>query len=192
MLPPRSAARLSAHAVAVLVLGMALAACSGTRPASGPAGPAAPPDATPAAYPAYETFDASPYDAAPPGRVEITHDVPAGVMAGRVNVPAQAGAPAPSEPSPRQVEGYRVQIFSSSSRAAAEQTRDGAVAWWTRTRGRSGAPAALDPLVAYLQPYYRVRLGAFATEEEAEAALAFVRSEYPEAFLVPDVVTVVE
>ncbi|HEX9952000.1 MAG TPA: SPOR domain-containing protein [Rubricoccaceae bacterium] len=189
----RSAARLSAHAAATLALGVALAACSGTRPPSGPdAGPTAPPDATPATYPAYETFDASPYDAAPPGRVEIVHDVPAVVMAGRVVVPARAGAPAPTERTPRQVDGYRVQIFSSNSRAAAEQTRDGAVAWWSRARSRTGAPAALDPLVAYLQPYYRVRLGAFASEEDAEAALAFVRSEYPEAFLVPDVVTVVE
>ncbi len=44
--------------------------------------------------------------------------------------------------------------------------------------------------MAYLQPYYRVRMGAFATREDAEAALALVRRQYPEAFLVPDLVTV--
>ena len=93
---------------------------------------------------------------------------------------------------PRQVDGYRVQILSSNSRTTAEAARDGAVAWWARARSRSGAPASLDPTVAYLSPYYRVRLGAFGSEAEAEAALAFVRSEYPDAFLVPDVVTVVE
>ena len=177
--------------VLLAVLGTTLAACAGTRPPSGPNAP----DVTPPTYPAYETFDASPYDAAPPGRVEIVHDVPPAVMQGRVVVPARAGAPAPAEPAeptPRQVEGYRVQIFSSASRASAEQTRDGAVAWWGRAQRRAGAPAALDPVVVYLQPYYRVRLGAFATDEQAEAALEFVRAEYPEAFLVPDVVTVLD
>ena len=175
--------------VSALALVAALSACSSTRP---PAGPNAGPDPTPPSYPAYETFDASPFDAAPVAQGEVVHDVPAVVMAGRVNVPAQAGAPAATEPRPRQVDGYRVQIFSSNSRTAAEQTRDAAVAWWERTQRRSGAPASLEAAVAYLQPYYRVRLGAFATESDAEAALAFVRAEYPEAFLVPDLVTVVD
>ena len=129
----------------VFALGAFLAACSGTRPpsaASGPSGETAPPPPT---YPAYETFDASRYDAAPPGRVEIVHDVPAVVMAGRVVVPARAGAPAPTERTPRQVDGYRVQIFSSNSRTAAEQTRDGAVAWWARARTRAGRAGRAGP-----------------------------------------------
>ena len=190
---PTAALRAASRAALVLALAATLAACSTTRPptATGPNASAGP-DVTPASYPAYETFDASPYDAAPPARVEIVHDVPAVVMAGRVVVPPRAAPPAPSEPTPRQVDGYRVQIFSSNSRAAAEQTRDGAVAWWSRAGRRSGAPASLDPVVVYLQPYYRVRLGAFASDAQAEAALAFVRAEYPEAFLVPDVVTVTE
>ena len=175
----------------VLALGVFLAACSGTRPPSGPAGSDGPAPLA-ATYPAYERFDPAPYDAAPPARVEVVHDVPAVVMAGRVVVPARAGAPAPTERTPRQVDGYRVQILSSNNRTSAESARDAAAAWWARARGRSGAPAGLDPIVAYLQPYYRVRLGAFASEDEAEAALAFVRTEYPDAFLVPDVVTIVE
>ena len=182
---------LPVRPVLVLALGVFVSACSSTRPVSGP--DAGPDPSTPqATYPAYETFDPGPYDAAPPGRVEVVHDVPAVVMAGRVVVPARAGAPVPSERTPRQVDGFRVQILSSNTRTTAESARDAAAAWWTRARGRSGAPAGLDPIVAYLQPYYRVRLGAFACEDEAEAALAFVRTEYPDAFLVPDVVTVVE
>ncbi len=182
---------MSFRPVLILSLGVFLTACSGTRPVSGPdAGPD--PSAPAATYPAYETFDPRPYDAAPPSRVEVVHDVPAVVMAGRVVVPARAGAPAPTERTPRQVDGYRVQILSSNNRTTAESARDAAVVWWTRARGRSGAPAGLDPIVAYLSPYYRVRLGAFGSEDEAEAALAFVRSEYPDAFLVPDVVTIVE
>lgn len=183
--------RLPARSALILALGAALAACSGTGPAA-PSGPDAGPDETPPTYPAYETFDASPYDSAPPARVETGHDVPAGVMAGRVVVPARAGVSAPTEPRPRQVEGYRVQVFSSASRTAAEETRDGAVAWWERVQRRPGAPATLEAVVVYLQPYYRVRLGAFGTDDDAEAALEFVRAEYPEAFLVPDLVTVVD
>ena len=175
--------------VSALALVTLLSACSATRP---PAGPNAGPDPLPPSFPAYETFDAGPFDAAPAARVEIVHDVPAVVMAGRVNVPAQAGAPAATEPRPRQVDGYRVQIFSGNSRPAAEAVRDAALAWWERAQRRAGAPESLEAAVAYLQPYYRVRLGAFATDADAEAALAFVRAEYPEAFLVPDLVTVVD
>lgn len=123
--------------VSFAVLVVTLAACSGTRPTV-PGGPSAGPDETPATYPAYETFDASPYDAQPPGRVEIVHDVPAVVMAGRVVVPSNAGVPAPTEPVARQVDGYRIQVFSSANRASAEQTRAAAVAWWS---ARSGARA---------------------------------------------------
>jgi hypothetical protein len=183
--------RSALRSAALVAAASALAACSGTGPGA-PSGPAAGADPTPPTYPAYETFDASPYDAAPPARVEVVHDVPAGVMQGRVVVPGGAAAPAPSEPRPRQVDGYRDQVFSSASRGSAEQTRDGAVAWWERAQRRPGAPAQLEAVVVYLQPYYRVRLGAFGTEEDAEAALAFVRTEYPEAFLVPDLVTVVD
>ena len=65
-----------------------------------------------------------------------------------------------------------------------------AEAWWGDVRGASGAPRDLMPVVAYLQPYYRVRLGAFEFRDEAEGALTFVRQRFPEAFVVPDRVTV--
>ena len=179
------------RSVFALALGASLAACAATRPAEPGRGPSAPAP-VPEAYPAYETFDATPYDAQPPGPVEVVHDVPPVVMAGRVVVPARAGRPAPTEPTTRQVDGYRVQIFSSNSRASAEEIRDRALAWWERAQSGQGAPQQLEAVVTYLQPYYRVRLGAFATDADAEAALAFVRREYPEAFLVPDMVTITE
>jgi hypothetical protein len=50
----------------------------------------------------------------------------------------------------------------------------------------------LAPDIAYLQPYYRVRLGGFEFRNEAERALAFVRGRWPEAFIVPDRVTIRE
>lgn len=175
------------RALAVISLAAVVSACGTVRPPSGPDPGAAPPAPT---YPAYETFDASEYTAAPPAAVEIVHDVPAVILEGRVVVPTEAGPPAPSAPQPTQVEGYRVQVFTSASRETAERVRAEAVAWWERAQRQAGAPEQMEALVAYLQPYYRVRLGAFGTREEAEAALGFVRQQYPEAFLVPDLVTV--
>jgi hypothetical protein len=166
---------------------LTLTACAGTRPPSGPAAP----DAPAPTYPAYETFDASAYPAAAPAPAPTEHDVPARVMSGRVEVPGQTGS-LPREPQPRQVEGHRVQIFSTASRETAEGMRAEALAWWEGAQNQPGAPRAMEIAVVYLQPYYRVRLGAFAQREDAERALDLVRTRYADAFLVPDLVTVME
>ena len=176
----------------LILIGAALTmqACAGLRPVEPTDGPNAP--ETPAAptYPAYETFDPSEYDVQPEVAVEIVHDVPPRVMQGRVEVPNGSSAAAPSEPVPVQVDGFRVQVFTSASRDAAEGVRAEAVSWWERAQTQPGAPESLEAVVSYRQPYYRVQLGAFATRDEADAALVLVRRQYPEAFLVPDLVTV--
>ena len=178
------------RSVLLLAVGVFVAGCSGLGPAAPDPGPDTPDSPAPT-YPAYETFDPAGYDAEPtPVAATIIHDVPPGVMEGRVNVPGNAPAPAPAEPQPTQMEGFRVQVFSSASRDAAERVRDEAVRWWEGAQQAEGAPATMEAIVAYLQPYYRVRLGAFADRDDAEAALALVRRQYPEAFLVPDTVTV--
>lgn len=186
--------RLPLHAAAILAASFALAACSAT----GPQGPVADPDDTPpdSDYPAYETFDPAGYDAEPPAQpATIIHDVPARVMEGRVEVPGQGAATPPSEPSEpvaRQVDGYRVQVFNTASRDAAERVRSDAIDWWSAAQSSANAPREMDVIVAYQQPYYRVRMGAFATREEADRALALVRQRFPDAFLVSDLVTVME
>ena len=160
-----------------------LTACAGTRPTD-PAGPPRPATGPPA----YETFDPAGYDARPaPVRTVVEHDVPPRLMEGVVDLPDDE--PTGGTPEPRTVQGFRVQVFTSEDRAAAERTR-AEVEAWAQTAG--GAARGLRGEVAYLEPYYRVRLGAFASREEAEAALAAVRAAYPEAFLVPDLVTVFE
>lgn len=171
---------------ALFAVALSLQACSGLRPVETQR-PEADPSGEAAGYPAYESFDPSGYDAQPQAAGAVVHDVPARVMGGRVEVPGgdTAPAPAPQEPRAVQVEGFRVQVFTSSSRDAAERVRSEAAAWWARAQGRSA-----EALVAYRQPYYRVQVGAFASREEADAALAVVRREYPEAFIVPDLVTV--
>jgi hypothetical protein len=175
-----------------LVAALTLSACSGLGASVPDPGPEAPPETPEVTYPAYETFDPTGLDAEPPpAQATIVHDVPAGVMAGRVRVPDGSGvAPPPQEPTAQQVEGFRVQIFSSASRDAAERVRGEAVTWWEGAQSAPGAPRTMEAVVAYLQPYYRVRMGAFASRQEAEAALALVRQRYAEAFLVPDLVSV--
>ena len=175
--------------LASLALSVSLTACSGT----GPRGPVTVPgDGQPeSGYPAYETFDPSGYDAEPQAQTTIVHDVPADVMAGRVEVPASnAPAPAPEPEGPRQVDGYRVQIFNTASRDAAERVRGNAMDWWQSARSTAGAPRTMDVVVAYQQPYYRVRMGAFGTREDADRALALIRQRFPDAFLVSDLVTI--
>ena len=174
----------------LLAVALSLQACSGLRPVEAQPQPEETPADVAPSYPVYESFDPAGYDVEPVVAAEVVHDVPARVMQGRVEVPSEAGPPAPSEPRPVQVDGYRVQVFTSASRDAAERVRGEAVGWWERAQSQPGAPETLEALVAYRQPYYRVQLGAFATREEADRALALVRRQYPEAFVVPDLVTV--
>jgi hypothetical protein len=161
-----------------IVVAVTLSAC---------AGPSRTTDTTPpptAGPPPYETFDPAGYDVRPPAvPVAVEHDVPPRLMEGRVEVPARG----PAVSSTRVVDGFRVQVFTSDDRASAERVRAEAEAW---ARGQGGPAGGLRGEVAYLQPYYRVRLGEFESRDEAELALAAVRARYPEAFLVPDLVTI--
>lgn len=182
--------RFVTRTAAVLVASLSFAACAGL----GPQGPTPTPDApgeVPAGAPTYETFDPAGYDAEPEAAAEdVAHDVPPRVMAGRVVVPGTA-APAPStEPTAQEVEGYRIQIFSSPNREAAERVRAEALAWWGNARTSPNAPPSLDATIVYLQPYYRVRVGSFETREAVDRSLGLVRQRFPEAFVVPDRVTV--
>ncbi len=177
--------------LSLLVAVLVLPACSGLRPVDTERERDPTTEVPAPTYPAYETFDPSGFDAQPAVAVEVVHDVPARVMQGRVVVPGgSASVPDASEPVATQVDGYRVQVFTSASRDAAESLRAQAVRWWEGAKSRPGAPRSMEAVVSYRQPYYKVQLGAFASREEADAALALVRRQYPEAFVVPDLVTV--
>jgi hypothetical protein len=161
-----------------------LAACSGPREVD--EGPDLSPEEE-EGQPAYETFDASPYDAEPEAQdTEIDHDVPPTLMAGEIEIPEVEG--------PRTVQGYRVQVFSSAEKAAADDVLDEAAGWWRVVRDDPDASAAfpngLPADVEYHQPYYRVRLGAFEYRPEAETALRVIQRRFPDAFIVPGTVTI--
>lgn len=185
----RSTLPRTLRTLALAALAPALAACSG---ASGPVadgGDGNDPVTVGPAYPAYETFDASGYNAPPPEAQEVVHDVPSRQMEGTVRLPGDTSAPS-NESQPREVDGFSIQVGRSEDRATAERLRGAVLAWWEDAAARSGAPDRLEITVRYVQPTYRVHVGAFEFQSQADAALPFVRGEYPGAFIVPARVTV--
>lgn len=88
--------------------------------------------------------------------------------------PADDDAPA----EPRTVQGFRIQILTTEDKDAADQRAAEAESTW-------GLPVE----VAWKAPYYRVRVGAFASRNAAQDELETVKKQYSDAFLVPDTVT---
>lgn len=102
--------------------------------------------------------------------------------------------PPKSAPTTRTVDGFRIQILNTPERAAAYEAVESAMDWWaslpSSRRHRYLGGNELDAEVKWRQPTYRVHVGRFATRAEAEEALRTVRARFPDAFLVPERVTV--
>ena len=176
---------------ALLVLSLVgvgvLAACSGPSQSGQRGSPDADPAPAEEAVPAvtvaqYETFDVSTYPVRPPEQtVEVAHQVPRRLMKGRAD-----------EGVKQTVEGFRVQVYSAQDQEAAQDFRERVRQWWSETR--ADAPDVLGDqppiVIEYTQPYYRVRIGAFAEREQAADALEFVQKEYSGAFVARSTVTV--
>lgn len=129
----------------------------------------------------YEDFDVEAYREARPEEEAIEHDVPEVLMENR--------AAASNE---RVAQGFRIQVISSVEKDAAVAAEVEARRWW-RNEGssayRGAFPSELPTYVVYQQPYYRLRIGDFATRQDAQQALAAIEGRYPGAFIVPDTVT---
>lgn len=128
-----------------------------------------------------EVFDIAPYREHEPVAEQIEHEVPDVLMDGRIRTEGVRTAP-----------GFRIQISSTVEKDEAVIAEEAAQQWW-RSDDR-GAIAGLsgDELpvyVVYRQPYYRVRIGNFATRAEADRAASVVQSRFPGSFIVPDTVT---
>ena len=170
--------------LAILALAVIVCACSGSSPTAEQGGPSepSPTDKGPSVA-EYETFDASAYEAQPPERtVEVKHQVPKRLMGGHAD-----------EGIRRTVEGFRIQVFSARDQQAAQDFRERVRRWWEKNKDVAPRSAfAGDPpiIIKYSQPYYRVRIGAFAERDIAEEALAFVSEKYPKAFISRGTVTV--
>jgi hypothetical protein len=179
------------HLLSSALLGLiTLTACSGPSQTS-TEGPAPNPDAPPAddaparaAVAEFETFDVSAYPVRPPEQtVEVTHEVPRRLMRGRADEGVE-----------QTVEGYRIQVYSAQDQEASQEFREKVRQWWASVQDE--VPGDLfqsqPPIVIeYSQPYYRVRIGAFADREEATEALEFVRRQFSGAFVARSTVTVV-
>lgn len=123
---------------------------------------------------------------------------PAGASGG-----GSSGRPAPpaaseeeeAAPVRRTVQGFRIQLLITEDKAAADARVEEALRWWQAVPRAERPPhmkADEPPLgIAWQQPYYRVRLGAFASRAEARRALALAQKRFPEAFVVLDTVTIV-
>lgn len=168
---------------------MLLGACTGGSQTTGQSGPSPDPAPTPTedepSVADFETFDPARYEARPPERtVEVQHRVPARLMRSH----AERGMR-------RTIEGFRIQVFSARDQQAAQDFRERVRRWWENNKEKE-PPSALgdDPpiIIKYSQPYYRVRIGAFADRGGAEDALSFVTTEYPNAFISRGTVTVTE
>ncbi len=182
----------SRRSLVLLILAtFALGACSGPSQTSDPGGPSPDPDSPPdeeardrPALAEYETFDVSEYPVRTPERtVEVMHQVPNRLMQGSADEGVE-----------QTVEGFRIQVFSAQEQEASQEFREDVRQWWEEAG--DDAPDDLfgdqPPIVIeYSQPYYRVRIGAFAEREAASEALEFVREEFPEAFVAQSTVTVV-
>ena len=179
---------INRHAAWLVVALLLCSACSGSRGASDDPdpGPAVP---DPINMAEYEDFDVAPYEDPPPvPAAAVEHDVPQSLLDGKAD----------DRPVSRTGPGYRIQIYSSQDKRAADRRAEQAVAWW-REQLRAGQ---LDDLYPYeptpapiyqdfRQPYYRVRVGNFATRSEAQELLRLVESRFPSAFIAPDQVTLV-
>lgn len=156
---------------AALALVLSFSACSGSRPAAdAPPATVTYPDESPAPAPVYEA--------------------PAPAPTPTYEAPAPAPTPTYEAPAPRQVNGYRVQVYASQVASGGEQKRAEATRWWEGEQRRTGFRAPLDAYVVYLDGLYKVRMGAFTNRQDAESALTLVRTRFPDAFLVPDLVTI--
>lgn len=74
------------------------------------------------------------------------------------------------------IPGFRVQVYQGSSRAKAKEIRDLMMQQY----------AKLGVYMGFRQPDFRVRVGNFRDQAEAQAYLQMLKGEYPAAFVVPD------
>ncbi len=80
------------------------------------------------------------------------------------------------------LDGFRLQIMASTDRRAVENGQNSFAAKY---------PTTFNKWVQ-AQPYYRLRIGAFATRSEALRYLQVIKKDYPDAYVVPDKIKNIE
>jgi hypothetical protein len=166
----------------LLLLGMMMSACSATtpvmeeKPAMEPVGPTT--------WAEVEKVEMRNYpDALPRVDDTLVHDVPQSLM----NSTADDG-------SQIEIEGFRIQVFSSSERDEAAVVEDAVERWLSGLsdgqRNALGLPDIIPVYAFYQSPFYRVRVGDFEKREDAARLAAALKRQWAGALVVPDRVTV--
>ena len=132
----------------------------------------------------YEEFDASAFREELPEADALQHDVPDRLMEGRVG-----------HEGTRVLEGFRIQLSQTQDPQQADELVELATEWWymQKQAGATGTLFSGESAPVYniwRQPYYRVRMGDFASRDAADAALQDLRVRFGGAFVVPDRVTI--
>ena len=80
------------------------------------------------------------------------------------------------------MEGFRIQVYSSSNRNAREESNKARAAF-------IGKFPDIISYALYAEPgYFKIRAGDFRTKTEATKLFLLVRKEFPDAYLVPDII----
>jgi hypothetical protein len=80
------------------------------------------------------------------------------------------------------MDGFRIQIYSSSNRNAREESNKARAAFMSRFPDIVSYPLYAEP------GYFKIRVGDFRTRSEAMKLFIKVSREFPDAYLVPDII----
>lgn len=167
----------------IVALSLVLAACSSSAPTVTEIIPET--ESGPTSWAEVETVDMNDYpDLLPQVEEELEHDVPPSLM----NSTADDGTAI-------ELDGFRVQVFSSSERAEAARVEDELQRWLNGLsdgqRNRMGLTSAVTVYSFYRPPFYRIRVGDFERRDDAQALMSSLQRQWPGALIVPDRVTII-
>jgi hypothetical protein len=80
------------------------------------------------------------------------------------------------------MEGFRIQIYSSSNRNAREESNKARAAFMSKFPDIISYPLYAEP------GYFKIRAGDFRTKTEATKLFLLISKEFPDAYLVPDII----
>jgi len=78
--------------------------------------------------------------------------------------------------------GFRIQIYASSNRNAREESNKARAEFMSKFPDIVSYPMYQDP------GYFKVRVGDFRTRSEATRLFLLISKEFPDAYLVPDII----
>lgn len=167
----------------VVFMSLLLGACSASAPAVTES--TTENDSGPTTWPEVETVDMNDYpDVLPETEVVLEHDVPQSLM----NSTADDGTAV-------ELDGFRIQVFSSAERAEAAQVEDEVQRWLNNLsdgqRNRMRLSGVVSVYSFYRPPFYRIRVGDFEKRDDALPLVSLLQRQWPGALVVPDRVTII-